>query len=110
MQDSTRDFSVYVLDPLEAPFIPPSADAQQQRGGVAVGLGLMSWALLADENESVGVNGTLIKQGQGLVQGGGQGGEQAVEVVFALREVGFYLCRESKANWHCRQCICKNRL
>jgi hypothetical protein len=86
MQDSTRDFSVYVLDPLEAPFIPPSADAQQQqqRGGVAVGLGLMSWALLADENESVGVNGTLIKQGQG------QGGEQAVEVVFALREVCFY--------------------
>jgi hypothetical protein len=84
MQDSSRDFSVYVLDPLETPFLPPTAEGQNGvAGGVAVGLGLMSWALLADESESIGVNGTLIKQQAG--------GEQAVEVVFALREVGFII-------------------
>ena len=58
VQDSTRDFSVYVLDPLEslsssAPAASSASSSQstkqqqqQHPRGVAVGLGLMSWALL----------------------------------------------------------------
>ena len=87
-----RDFSVYVLDPLESETIPApaflptgahsqaglsSSRGQHERGhGVAVGLGLMSLALT--EQESPSVTGTLIKTGTG---------EDALEVVFALREV-----------------------
>lgn len=94
VQDNTRDFSVYVLDPLESnsapapvhisssptgPDIQPSQsrDSSGQRG-VAVGLGLMSWAMLAEESDSVSVAGTLMKLGSG---------QDALEVVFALREV-----------------------
>jgi hypothetical protein len=46
---------------------------------VAVGLGLMSWALLADERDSVTVNGTILFPGTP---------QEALEVIFALREVG----------------------
>jgi hypothetical protein len=87
VQDSTRDFSVYVLDPLESLSSstpdPSSSSAQQQQQhprGVAVGLGLMSWALLADEDtDGVQVTGTVMTMGNG---------EEALEVVFALKEVG----------------------
>ena len=92
VQDSTRDFSVYVLDPLES-FSSSAPDAstasssqstqqhQQHPRGVAVGLGLMSWALLADEetSEAAQVTGTLMTAGNG---------EEALEVIFALKEVG----------------------
>jgi hypothetical protein len=95
LQDLTRGFSVYILDPLESvsstPYpssssssvqLPP--DQQQQRPrGVAVGLGLMSWALLADEETSeVQVTGTVMTMGNG---------EEVLEVIFALREVGLVL-------------------
>jgi hypothetical protein len=94
VQDTTRDFSVYVLDPLEliaspAPIdVPRSSAASQptpnQTGsrprGVAVGLGLMSWALNADESDSTPVTGTLIEAGA-MTQ---------LEVVFLLREARHY--------------------
>ncbi|KAG5645420.1 hypothetical protein DXG03_006244 [Asterophora parasitica] len=93
LQDLSRDFSVYVLDPLESNSAPApvnisshasSSDASNhstsssgQSRGVAVGLGLMSWALLADEKESAVVTGTLINLPTG---------HKALEVIFALRE------------------------
>lgn len=100
VQDNSRDFSVYVLDPLESNSAPAPVhiansnscssvvaatsttqahnSTSDQSRGVAVGLGLMSWALLADESDSVTVAGTLIKLGTG---------QEALEVIFALREV-----------------------
>ncbi|KAG2131703.1 uncharacterized protein EDB93DRAFT_931730 [Suillus bovinus] len=87
--DNSRDFSIYVLDPLESQTMPapvnfsqsnaPSASVPQaaQPRGVAVALGLMSWALTADESDSVTVTGTVTTLGTGL---------DALEVVFALRE------------------------
>ncbi|KAK0454593.1 hypothetical protein EV421DRAFT_427538 [Armillaria borealis] len=86
LQSDTRDFSVYVLDPLESESapepvnIPSEAEgskmAEGQARGVAVGLGLMSWALAAEGEEAL-VNGTLTRTGSG---------QEALEVVFALRE------------------------
>lgn len=94
IQDPARDFSVYVLDPLESESAPArvhisSSEAssssrqeqsqidQQNPPGVAVSLGLMSWALLESE-DVVPVTGTVIKLGTG---------QEALQVVFALREV-----------------------
>jgi hypothetical protein len=97
MQDSKRDYSVYALDPLETqPMAGPvsvPADAlstnpqaglhsstavpMQQAQPVAVGLGLMSWALLADD-ESAAVNGTVVRMGNG---------QEVLQVIFALRDV-----------------------
>jgi hypothetical protein len=71
VHDSSRDFSVYVLDPLES-----LSDPDSHARGVAVGLGLMSWALLADDDKQV--TGTLITTANG---------EEALEVILALREV-----------------------
>lgn len=97
MQDDTRDFSVYVLDPLESQSTPApvnipanastshsdssvaSATDQHPRA-VAVGLGLMSWALLADDGDCISVTGTLLAGGTG---------QEALQVIFALREVCF---------------------
>ncbi|KAK0226299.1 hypothetical protein IW262DRAFT_1480435 [Armillaria fumosa] len=86
LQSDTRDFSVYVLDPLESESapgpvnIPSDAEGskvtEEQVRGVAVGLGLMSWALAAEGEEAL-VNGTLTRNGSG---------QEALEVVFALRE------------------------
>lgn len=79
IQNSMRDFSVYVLDPLES--MSPSGSstsAPNDPRGVAIGLGLMSWALLADEDDPVEVTGTVIKQGNGM---------GALEVIFSLKEV-----------------------
>ncbi|TFK44447.1 hypothetical protein BDQ12DRAFT_730508 [Crucibulum laeve] len=93
VQDTTRDYSVYVLDPLESNAAPaqvhisysnlttssaPSQDGVgAQPRGVAVGLGLMSWALQAKEIDSIPVVGSVTKQATGL---------EALEVIFALRE------------------------
>ena len=91
-----RDYSVYVIDPLEAQPPPmhdeisasfqldptassssaPQAAALQR--GVAVGLGLMSWALLATADRSVIVVGTF--QVDAI-------GRRSLEVVFSLKEV-----------------------
>ena len=88
MQDAKRDYSVYALDPLEiqpvAGTVTIPADAQtgtalstHQPQAVAVGLGLMSWALLADD-ESATVNGTVLQMGNG---------QDVLQVIFALRDV-----------------------
>jgi hypothetical protein len=93
IQDISRDFSLYVLDPLESNSAPapvnissedsdaslnnPSSSMEQPRG-VAVGLGLMSWALSADDSDAMTIVGTLVKQSNG---------QEALEVIFALREV-----------------------
>ncbi len=88
IQDSTRDFSLYVLDPLESNSAPAPVNIANAHGdtgstgsaqprGVAVGLGLMSWALAAG-GDSIPVTGTLVKQSTG---------QKALEVIFALREV-----------------------
>jgi len=93
IQDHCRDFSLYVLDPLESNSAPvpvrisnankepsstnPSSSLEQPRG-VAVGLGLMSWALASDDSDPMAVVGTIVKQGNG---------QEALEVIFALREV-----------------------
>lgn len=92
-QDNSRDYSVYVLDPLESNSAPAPVHISDTRSGaqasqnavvvnqsraVAVGLGLMSWALLADEGNAMSVVGTLYKSGAG---------QEALEVIFALREV-----------------------
>ncbi|KAK0212477.1 hypothetical protein DFS33DRAFT_1281731 [Desarmillaria ectypa] len=86
LQSDNRDFSIYVLDPLESESAPGpvnipseaegSKTAEGQVRGVAVGLGLMSWALAAEDEEAL-VNGTLTRTGSG---------QEALEVVFALRE------------------------
>ena len=93
IQDHSRDFSLYVLDPLESNSAPapvrisnsnkepsstkPSSSLEQPRG-VAVGLGLMSWALSSEDSDPMTVVGTIVKQGTG---------QEALEVIFALREV-----------------------
>ena len=94
IQDNNRDYSVYVLDPLESGAAPApmnisnssnssaSTKAQDKKPehpcGVAVGLGLMSWALQADGNDGAVVTGTQVRLGTG---------QGALEVIFALREV-----------------------
>ncbi|KZT19833.1 hypothetical protein NEOLEDRAFT_929006 [Neolentinus lepideus HHB14362 ss-1] len=75
-QFKSRDFSIYLLDPLEAsastsPFAP--APTKQ---GVAVGMGLLSWAMATEDDEDVQVTGTVISTGHG----------ETLELVFALRE------------------------
>ena len=93
MQDMSKDYSVYVLDPLESSTAPAplnisnsiswstdsagNATAEQSRA-VAVGMGLMSQALKMDKPDSLTVVGTLGKQGSG---------QDAIEVIVALREV-----------------------
>ncbi|KAF9268736.1 hypothetical protein L218DRAFT_527184 [Marasmius fiardii PR-910] len=76
IQDRTRDFSVYHLDPLES--VGPTCNGSQsiETIGVPVGLGLMSGLRATDGN--LPVTGTLTKLRTGL---------EALEVVFNLREV-----------------------
>jgi hypothetical protein len=71
IHNSSRNFSIYVLDPLES-----LSDPNFHAHGVTVGLSLMSWALLADDNKQV--TSTLITTANG---------EEALEVILALREV-----------------------
>lgn len=93
VQDKRRDFSVYVLDPLESNSAPAqvnipnavsgsqSSDSRstpEQPRGLAVALGLMSWALMLDERDSTPVTGTVIKLPTG---------QEALEIIFALKEV-----------------------
>ena len=88
MHDIQKDYVIYVLDPLESQSMPAmnisstdgtlSSASQASSRGVAVGLGLMSLALGPDEGPLVTVAGTLMMQGNGL---------EALEVIFALREV-----------------------
>jgi hypothetical protein len=73
LQGCPYNFSVYVLDPLESLF-------DSHARGVAVGLGLMSWALSADDGKQV--TGTLITTAHS---------EDVLEVILALREVSCLL-------------------
>jgi hypothetical protein len=82
---ASRDFSVYVLDPLESNAAPAPIDISNSAGGsvvqtrgVAVGMGSMSLSLSAEEQEPITVVGTLSKTGAG---------QDALEVIIALREV-----------------------
>ncbi|KAJ7128984.1 hypothetical protein C8R43DRAFT_1074558 [Mycena crocata] len=84
IQDNTRDFSVYLLDPLETDCAPAQvniahslAQTEAPEARVAVGLGLMSWGLLADEREAMSVTGTLKVSAAGL---------EMLEIIFSFRE------------------------
>ncbi len=94
MHFGQRDFSIYALDPSESDSAPntvvvssgsgsssQSTSAPQQPPGVAVGMGLMSWALAAPD-DSTFVTGIINKT---------VSGESALEVVFALRGVLFFI-------------------
>lgn len=88
-----RDFSIYALDPSESDSAPnnvvvssgsgsssqPMSAPHQPPAGVAVGMGLMSWAF-ATPDDSAFVTGIINKTASG---------ESALEVVFALRGVWF---------------------
>ena len=90
MHFGQRDFSIYALDPSESESAPNTVvvssgsdsssqptSAPQQPPGVAVGMGLMSWALAAPD-DSAFVTGIMNKTASG---------DSALEVVFALRGV-----------------------
>lgn len=86
IQDRARDFSVYLLDPLETECPPAQTNRLPQaptpdsplEARVAVGLGLMSWELKSDETEVKPVTGTLKVSGTG---------QEVLEIIFSLREV-----------------------
>jgi hypothetical protein len=90
MHFGQRDFSIYALDPSESDSAPNQVvvssgsgsssqpmNAPHQPPGVAVGMGLMSWAFAAPD-DSAFVTGIVNKTASG---------ESALEVVFALRGV-----------------------
>jgi hypothetical protein len=95
MHFGQRDFSIYVLDPSESDSAPntvvvssgsgpssqPTPSAHQPPPGVAVGMGLMSWALAAPD-DSAFVTGIINKTASG---------ESALEIVFALRGVRHFV-------------------
>nr|GAT57900.1 predicted protein [Mycena chlorophos] len=78
IQDRSRDWSVYLMDPLEADCAPAQPSKahhpDMDPNTVAVGLGLMSWALVSEE--PVTANGTLKASAAGL---------EMLELVFSLR-------------------------
>lgn len=78
LQDTARDYSVYVLDPLESGYIPEGSASSSTSSGVAVALGSMSWALHSADSDNIPVTGTLLKLPTG---------QDALEVLFSLREV-----------------------
>lgn len=73
--DATKDFSVYILDPLEDLM---SKNRHGQSGGVAVGMGLLSSILSPYSQDTTLVTGTLVDCGQN---------EDALEIVVSLRQV-----------------------
>ncbi|KAL5534610.1 hypothetical protein ACEPAG_1073 [Sanghuangporus baumii] len=73
--DATKDFSFYILDPLEDLM---SKNRHGQSGGVAVGMGLLSNILSPYVPDTTTVTGTLVDCGQN---------EDALEVVVSLRQV-----------------------
>ena len=93
MHFGQRDFSIYALDPSESDSAPntvvvsSSSDSSsrptppQQPPGVAVGMGLMSWALAAPDDTAF-VTGIINKTASG---------DSALEAVFALRGVRLFI-------------------
>ncbi|KAN0074453.1 hypothetical protein V8E55_011865 [Tylopilus felleus] len=88
LQDPSRDFSLYVLDPLETQPLPAGLGNAPYNTtsprGVAVALGLMSWALESNDSTAVFVTGTIVPNAS-----------PALEVVFALREVSLFCYSDS---------------
>ena len=91
MPNGARDYSVYVLDPLESGFATnsligaaSSSAPHSQPTGVAIGLGLMSWAW-NDQECKVMVNGTITDD---------PSRGEMLEVVFAMREVSNFSTHE----------------
>lgn len=74
----TKDFSVYVLDPLED-FLSKNGQSQPA-GGVAVGMGPLSGVLSPLSRDETLVTGTMVDCGTG---------ESALEVVMSLRHVSY---------------------
>ncbi|KAJ7729546.1 hypothetical protein DFH07DRAFT_183597 [Mycena maculata] len=84
IQDRSRDYSVYLLDPLETDCAPAQVNLSQSASHpsvtdapetrVAVGLGLMSWGMADDATSATG---TL------KVSAAGQ---EMLEIIFSLRE------------------------
>ena len=81
--DPMRDYSVYVLDPLED-FMSKERRGQSSSGagGVAVGMGLLSQILSPFSTDSSPVIGTIVSCGNG---------QHALEVVLSLRQVSCIL-------------------
>jgi hypothetical protein len=84
MHDASRDYSVYILDPTESQSAPGVFTDKSKGQGVAVGKGLMS-ALLTNADLDDSVVGTLSRLPTG---------DNALEVVFALRGVCYSYLRE----------------
>ena len=100
-----RDYSVYVLDPLEARAPVPSlpSGSRSSTHGVATGLGLMSMAM-NDPECDISVTGTISTDG---IQ------EERLEVIFALREVcaraNLFLCPSNLSSTVSIPGRCRNR-
>jgi hypothetical protein len=77
--DGRRDYALYALDPLEAEPAPAGAGTGAAGPSVAVGLGLLSLARGDDGSPPPRVTGTCVRTSTG---------EDALELVFAIREVG----------------------
>lgn len=82
IEPGKKDFTIYVLDPLEARHVSPvlpsgSSPPPNAQPGIAIGLGLLSAALYDGECDTT-VAGTILTD---TIQ------EERLEVVFALREV-----------------------
>ncbi|KAJ7690693.1 hypothetical protein B0H17DRAFT_1064495 [Mycena rosella] len=87
IQDRTRDFTVYLLDPLETDCAPAQVNISHSlskpsvpevpEARVAVALGLMSWGLSTDETDTMSVAGTLKASAMG---------QEMLEIIFSLRE------------------------
>lgn len=76
----TKDYSVYVLDPLED-FLSKGGQSQPA-GGVAVGMGPLSSIISPLSRDESLVTGTIVDCGMG---------ETALEVVISLRQVCVHL-------------------
>lgn len=89
-----RDYSVYVMDPLEDCYALASS-SKMPTTGVAVGMGLMSWILAEAEDAVDAVTAT------GRIRRDTISGE-TVEVVIALQAVRFMFAREASAHFYHR--------
>jgi len=73
--DGSRDFSIYVIDPLEC---TPSSSTSASDSGVAVGMGLLSSAMNVNPEESTPATGTYVRDATG---------SQSLQLLINLRQV-----------------------
>jgi hypothetical protein len=81
LQDMTKDYSLYAIDPLESSTSIATTSSSATPTSLAVGMGLMSAILAGRNRDESSVNGTLVAIGTG---------ETVLEVIFSLREVPFH--------------------